>query len=171
MFDPTLSLLNFVIFLRSTIIGTNRAIYRTYINEIKNSETMKVIFRIGLAQYLNLGYKALIYSCNGQFKREQDKDEFWIQKFDQFIHPEQSYVCALHKILSVLEMIYSSIDHSKLDISTIDNFTNTLDSQLDVIFNLKSDAIFNIQNHFKNPCNGCKIVDCDPKIDLFYFKN
>jgi hypothetical protein len=169
IFNSTLSLLHLTNFLRNTIIGVNRVMHRTHNdrNSLNDSLRTKAIFSILIIGYLNRGYKALIYSTNGNLKRIEDKDEYWITEFNKFCNPGQSYICALHKILVIVTILNNLIDYSKLDISSLENFTNSLNLQLDTIIINKSSDIYEIRNHLNLACNGDNIKDCDPKVDLF----
>ncbi len=174
-FNPQVSIIYLVNFLRDTIVGLNRGIYRAFKNDqnlvmFKDPAIMQVTFLYSLAEFLNKGYRALIYSYNGKFKREQDKDDYWKQRFNQFIHPDQSFICALNKLLALIQVLNSDIDYMKLDITDIEKMSNSLIEQLNDILMKKRSDIIAIGDHYKQACNGDKIENCDPKEDLFVLK-
>lgn len=157
-------------FLKSTMVGSTRAIYRRVPDKkiINNKLIFESIFTISICEYFNKGFRALIYSADGPKKREFDKDEFWINTFSKFINPKQSYICALNKIMDAIKEILKSIDYKSIDISSIEKIEESLTLQLNEILD---NSIFNdIFDHLSHPCDGQDIKFCDPNINMFFIK-
>lgn len=164
---------NFIAFVKNIIIWQECAIYKFFsisnnLNNFRNINVHNSIFIIELCNYLNSGYRAIIYSVDGPKKREQDKNEFWITELQKFIHPEQSFICALNILCIITKTIQDLIDRSRIPISSLDDMTDYLSVELNTILvTLRSSIEINIL-HLHRSCNGKNIKFCDPNEKMFY---
>lgn len=163
----------FVNFIETTLFGLNHAMFRSIIDKTRKDlktksvfdqeVTMRYLFMNTLARFLNDGYRALIYSCNGKMKREQDKKEFYIKCFEQFVDPEDCYICFLKKIRGILSELGVKIKYSEIDFSDLQSFSDDLKEQIKDLMKEKDIDT--------NLCCNCDeddhISNWDPSRDLF----
>ncbi len=159
---------DFLNFIKSTIIGTNRGFYRnlsTQLDSFKDPVIFNILCLNYLKDYFNKGYRALIYSTDGPLKRQEDKDDYWITSFNKFVNPKQSYICALNKIMMVVKTVILKIDRSLISINNMESMDLSLKRQVDFI--LDKMELDDIINHLGDKCDGLDIRNCDPKDDMF----
>lgn len=159
-------------FLDNVIIGTERAVYRSLVISSPSQLTsLKTPYAIGIISnaimfYFNEGYRALIYSTNGSRKRKEDDDPYYYNILSKITeHKSHSYICLLNILFTLSINLENSLDRSKLDISSLDNYGKSVESQYEIIISTIKNGISGLFNH---ECNGIDISTCDPKEDLFY---
>ena len=119
---------------------------------------MKPIIMNITANYLNNAFVSLI-------KRN---DPYIIEKFDAMCKiKNHSVICLLHIIMAFIQKVHFSLDRTKLDISSYENYMKSVSSQLDPIVEETLNSLIKSISH---QCNGIDIKTCDPNIPLFVMK-
>lgn len=158
-------------FVFNTIVGSERGMFKTFqkleVAEMLKSESTLHSIKHYLIEYFNSGYRALIYSNNGEKKREEDKDEYYQEQFGQ-MHAikNHSYICLLNMVFAIAINIESMFDRLSFDITSLEAFENSVRLQFIIIFGTMKEKLIEQFNH---ECDGMDITTCDPEEELFFW--
>lgn len=143
-------------FIGSTIVGTERALFRTNIDLLRSDKTAQNAVSVGLALYFNDAYVSLI-------KRN---DKYIEEQFDAMHKINgHSYICLLNIVFFSTVDILKQVKHENLNFSSLDNFTKSLQNQL---FPLLVEKKVNMESLFQHTCAGIDIKTCDPEKPMFH---
>lgn len=159
------------VFMKNVIIGTERAMYRTFgakqtsVILLKSPKSIEMCVKL-IIIYFNKAYKALIYSTNGIHKREEDADPYFYSVFSKITEEKKhSYICALNILLALAVQFEQSLDRSKFNTKDLDAYTDSVYEQYEEIFISYTELI---KKNFDHECNGIDISTCNPNEDLFH---
>lgn len=149
----------------STIQGHESGIYKSLkMNMINLSlDTLRTNQMLGFftgatMNYLNGAYVSLI-------KRN---DTYIMEKFDAMCKiSNHSVICLLNIIMVFIMEIHSSLDRSKLNISSYELYIKSVMSQLNSKY---EESLLTLGKSLSHSCNGIDIKTCDPNKPLFFTK-
>jgi hypothetical protein len=145
-------------YLRRTIIGSCRGMYRGYYL-LAQKKLNKEYFKHGLATYFNDCYRSLIVN----------DDPVPLKDFAEFRqYGNHSPICLLNIFMQLVVVIGDDhIAFESLDYSSLENFHTSLEKILDPVLTTLKSAMSDIFAHSK--CQGESIEVQDPNKPLFLF--
>ena len=89
-------------FMDNVIIGTERAMYRTFrlnpstLSILRSQVSTQMSVKL-IMVYFNKGYRAFIYSANGPMKRSEDNDPYFYSSLSKLTEVNKhSFICLLN---------------------------------------------------------------------------
>ncbi len=148
-------------FIRATTIGHERAIFQVMskqsvpITTLQQPEIVGQLFVSATVQYFNSAYRSLILKNNAYI-------EGAFGAMHQFCG--HSYICLLNIVFATCLSTHQSIDRSKLDVSSLENYQKSFELLLDPIL---ADLQKNLAESLNHNCAGMDIDKCDPNKVMF----
>lgn len=147
-------------FVGNTVLGHERGMYRVLVHR-KYSPTVLTkpnsfsLFTGAALNYFNGAYKSLVLR----------DDPYVVDCFDK-MHKiyNHSYICLLNIVFKVYMETHSSLDRSKLDVTSLETFEKSVRQLLHASEQDIRLALSALLNH---ECHGQDISKCDPNETMF----